>query len=119
MNSDLDETQITVLQNFEVGFHIINTESWDTVFDSDVITVSSNLDGSEEQMVDVSGVVLLDQDNIKITVKEVDDKNSFWDAYIYVSKNVYIFEKREKLEKVLDMMILTLYNDLACINRHI
>lgn len=89
MSSDLDEAQINVLQNFEFGFHIINTESWDTVFDSEVITVSTNLDGSEEQVVDDSGVLLLDQDNVKITVKEVDDKNSFWgaDIYIYVENN--------------------------------
>lgn len=89
MSSELEEAQINVLQNFELSFHIFNTETWDTVFDTDTIKISTNLDGSEEQAVDSSGVLLLEQNGVKITVKEADDQNSFWgaDIYIYVENN--------------------------------
>lgn len=89
MSSSLEEAQISVLQNFELSFHIFNTETWDTVFDTDTITISTNLDGSEEQVLDDSGVLLLDQDGVKITVKEADSESSFWgaDIYIYVENN--------------------------------
>lgn len=89
MSSELEDAQINILQNFDLSFHIFNTDTWDTVLDTDTITISTNLDGSEEQAVDDSGVLLLDQDGIKITVKEADDENSFWgaDIYMYVENN--------------------------------
>lgn len=89
LSSDLEQAGIENIQNVELNFHIFDTESWDTVLDSDTIYIATSLDGTEEQNVDDSGVVLLEQDGIKITVKEADSEESFWgaDIYIYVENN--------------------------------
>lgn len=96
LSSDMDQAGITTIQNVELNFHVFNSESWSTVFDSDTIYISTSLDGTEEQALDDSGVLLLDKDGIKITVKEADSESSFWgaDIYIYVEnttdKNVTV-----------------------------
>lgn len=89
LSSELEDAQINVLQNFELSFHVFNADSWEDVFDSDTITISTNLDGSGEQAQDDSGVLLVDQDGVKITVKEADSEDSFWgaDIYVYVENN--------------------------------
>ncbi|MCI8489646.1 MAG: hypothetical protein HFJ04_05280 [Lachnospiraceae bacterium] len=89
MNSELEKAQISVLQNFELSFHIFNSKTWDTVLDTDTVMISTSLDGSEEQALDDSGVLLLDQDGVRLTVKEADSESSFWgaDIYIYVENN--------------------------------
>lgn len=39
-STDLEENSITDITDVELYFHIFNMESWDTVFDSDVIAIS-------------------------------------------------------------------------------
>lgn len=39
-STDLEENAITDITNVELYFHIFNLGSWDTIFDSDVITIS-------------------------------------------------------------------------------
>jgi len=89
LSSDLDQAGIRQIQNVEFTFHVFDTDTYDTIFDSDTIRVATSLDGTEEQAVDDSGVMLVDQDGVKITVKEVDSTTSFWgaDIYIYVENN--------------------------------
>lgn len=89
LSSDLKQAGITNIQNVELTLHVFDSDSWDTIFDSDTITISTSLDGMEEQAVDDSGVLLVDENGIKITVKEVDSESSFWgaDIYIYVENN--------------------------------
>ncbi len=89
LSSDLEDAGITIIQNVELNFHVFDTASYDTVFDSDTIYIATSLDGTEEQAIDDSGVVLLEQDGIKLTVKEADSENSFWgaDIYIYVENS--------------------------------
>lgn len=89
MNSDLEQAGIKKIQNVELKFHVFDTSSYSTLFDSDTIYIATSLDGTEEQAVDDGGVVLLEQDGIKLTVKEADSDSSFWgaDIYIYVENN--------------------------------
>lgn len=76
LSSDLDQAGIRQIQNVEFTFHVFDTDTYDTIFDSDTIRVATSLDGTEEQAVDDSGVMLVDQDGVKITVKEVDSTTS-------------------------------------------
>lgn len=89
LDTDLEQAGINAIQNVELTFHVFDTDSFNTLFDSDTITISTSLDGTGEQAVDDSGVLLVDENGIKITVKEVDSENSFWgaDIYIYVENN--------------------------------
>ena len=40
LSTDLESNSITDITDVELYFHIFDTESWDTVFDSDVIAIS-------------------------------------------------------------------------------
>jgi hypothetical protein len=41
MSSDLEENGISSIENIELSFHIIDSESFQTVFDSEPITFSA------------------------------------------------------------------------------
>ena len=84
MSSEFEEAGITMIQNMEFSFHVFDTESWDTVFDSDTIYLATNADGMVEQEVDKEGQLVLEQDGISIVIKEADSEDSFWGADIYV-----------------------------------
>lgn len=40
MSSELEENEITSIENVELSFHIFDTDSWDTLVDTDVITIT-------------------------------------------------------------------------------
>jgi hypothetical protein len=39
-SSDLEDNGITDLENVELKFHIFNKDTWDTIIDSDVVTLN-------------------------------------------------------------------------------
>lgn len=84
MSAELKTAGITTIQNMEFAFHVFDTESWDTIFDSENIYLATSADGTQEQAVDDAGQLVLEQDGVSITVKEVDSEESFWGADIYV-----------------------------------
>ena len=89
MEGDLETAGITVIQNIEFSFHVFDSESWDTVFDSDLIYLATSADGTGEQSVDKSGQLVLEQEGISIIIKEADSEDSFWgaDIYVYIENN--------------------------------
>lgn len=89
MTSEFEEAGITIIQNMEFSFHVFDTESWNTVFDSETIYLTTNADGMVEQEVDKEGQLVLEQDGISIVIKEADSEDSFWgaDIYVYVENN--------------------------------
>lgn len=84
MDSELESAGIEKIMNFELSFHVFNSDNWDTLFDSDTVHVATSLDNGEVQAVDDSGILLLERDGIRLTVKEADSENSFWGADIYI-----------------------------------
>ena len=40
MSSELEENEIISIENVELSFHIFDTDSWDTIVDTDVITIT-------------------------------------------------------------------------------
>ncbi len=40
MSSDLEENEIISIESIELSFHIINQENWDTIADTDTVTIS-------------------------------------------------------------------------------
>lgn len=89
MSSEFEEAGITIIQNMEFSFHVFDTESWDTVFDSETICLATNADGLVEQEIDKEGQLVLEQDGISVVIKEADSEDSFWgaDIYVYVENN--------------------------------
>lgn len=89
MTSDLETAGIKVIKEIELKFHVFDAESWDTIFDSDAITITTSAEGSFDQTFDATGFVALDQRGFKIVIKHLDNEESFWgaDIYVYIENN--------------------------------
>lgn len=81
MSSDLKAAGISNIGQIEIYFHVYDSSTYDTLFDSDVITIQTSkygemdLEAEEEE----SGYELWNQDGVRIVGKYVDE-NSFWGA---------------------------------------
>lgn len=86
MNTELEKAGIEIIQNMEFSFHVFDSESWDTIFDTENIYLATSADGAGEQAVDDAGQLVLEQEGISITIKEVESEDSFWgtDIYVYI-----------------------------------
>ena len=89
MSSDLETAQIVTIKDIEFFFHIFNSESWDEIYNSDIVNISTSADESFAQSYDDSGFVALDQNDFKIVVKKLESEDSFWgaDIYLYIENN--------------------------------
>ena len=89
MSSDLKNSGITTIQNIEFEFHVFNSDTWDGILDSDTIIIKTSADQSYVQDYDDSGVLILDENGIKMVMKKVNSSDSFWgaDVYVYIENN--------------------------------
>jgi len=89
MSTDLEIAGIETIRDIEFNFHVFDLETWDTIFDSEVVNITTSADPSFEQAYDDSGFVALDNDGIKVVVKKLDSDDSFWgaDIYVYIENN--------------------------------
>ena len=89
MSSDLKNSGITTIQNIEFEFHVFNSDTWDGILDSDTIIIKTSADQSYVQYYDDSGVLILDENGIKMVMKKVNSSDSFWgaDVYVYIENN--------------------------------
>lgn len=89
MSSNLELAGINIIKDIEFKFHVLDTESWDTIFDSDIVFLTTSADASFVQTYDDSGFVALDKNGFKIVIKKLDSMDSFWgaDIYVYIENN--------------------------------
>lgn len=87
--SGLKECGIDNIATMEFLFHIFDSESWDEIVDTDVITVETSIAESYTQAYDDSGEVLVDTDGIKIVGKGLSAEDSFWGpgVILYIENN--------------------------------
>ena len=87
--SGLKECGIDNIATMEFLFHIFDSESWDEIVDTDVITVETSIAESYTQTYDDSGEVLVDTDGIQIVGKGLSDEDSFWGpgVILYIENN--------------------------------
>lgn len=88
MNSDLDDAQISVIANIEFLLHIFNSDTWDDIVVSDIITLNTSA-VNYTQVYNDSGFVAYDSSGIKIVIQKLNSEDSFWgsDVYVYVENN--------------------------------
>ena len=88
MNSDLDDAQISVIANIEFLLHIFNSDTWDDIVDSDIITLNTSAT-DYVQVYNDSGFTAYDDGNIKIVIQKLNSEDSFWgsDVYVYAENN--------------------------------
>lgn len=85
----IQHAQITTIKDIEFIFHIFNSDTWDAIFDSEMISIRTSADQSYEQKYDDSGVEVMNQGDIRIVMKRVNTSDSFWgaDVYVYIENN--------------------------------
>ncbi len=94
--TELEMAGIYVITDIEFYFNVYDSDSWDTLFDTDTITIETNATGSFVQSFDTIGAVILDQDGIRVTVQSLETEESLWGADINVfvennsGQNVYV-----------------------------
>lgn len=84
LSSDLKAAGIETVKDIEFKLHIYEGDSYQTIDDSDLITVTTNADKNFEQKIDESGTLAVDEKGVKIFVKKVDSEDSFWGADVYL-----------------------------------
>lgn len=89
LSSDLEIAGVTTIKDIEFSLHIFNSDTWDTIKDSDLITLVTSADPSFVQSFDDSGFVAYDEDDIKIVVKKLTSEDSLLgsELYLYVENN--------------------------------
>lgn len=87
--SGLKDCGIEQIATMEFSFHIFNTETWDTIVDTDLITVDTSIADTYVQEVDDSGEVLVDSNGVKIVGKGLSADDSFWGpgVILYIENN--------------------------------
>lgn len=88
-SSDLKAANITTIKDIELVLHIFDSDSWNTIIDSDVIKIATSADKSYVQTYDDSGIVAYENSQFKIVVKKLNSSDSFWgsDVYLYIENN--------------------------------
>lgn len=87
--SGLKECGIENIANMEFYFHIFDSESWDEIVDTDVISIDTSIASTYTQAVDDLGEVLLDSNGVKIVSKGLSANDSFWGpgVILYIENN--------------------------------
>ena len=87
--SGLKDCGIESIATMEFFFHIFDTESWDTIVDTDVITINTSIASTYTQAVDDSGEVLVEEGGVKIVGKGLSDDDSVWGpgVILYIENN--------------------------------
>lgn len=89
VEEQLKNAGIEVIKDVELMIHLFDTDSWEDIDTSDMITITTTADPSYEQSYDTSGFQAVDRDGIKVIVKKLDSDDSFWgaDVYLYIENN--------------------------------
>lgn len=80
-SSQLKAAGINAVGQIEIYFHVYDSESWDTLFDTECITVQTSRYASMDTIPDDVGTELYNGDGIRIVGKTVDE-DSFWGTAI-------------------------------------
>ena len=84
LSSDLKAAGIETVKDIEFKLHVYDGDSYDTIDDSDLITVTTNVDKDFKQKIDESGSLAVDEKGVKVYVKKVESEDSFWGADVYL-----------------------------------
>ena len=88
MSSQLTENGIKTLGTIELSFHVFNSDTWDTIFDTETITIKTSVADRVSQPPLEEKTIVFEQDGIEISFVDF-DTDSFWgqDIKIYIENN--------------------------------
>jgi len=87
-DAQLETAQISVISNIEFSLHIFNSDTWDDIMNSDIVTLNTSATGYVQTYND-KGFTVVDTGNINIIVQKLNSADSFWgsDVYVYAENN--------------------------------
>ncbi len=87
-NYELADCGIEKIAQVELQFNILNSESYETIFDSEMISIATSAK-DYEQSYDASGEVLYDDKDIKVVAKTLDTSDDIFgpELLLYVENN--------------------------------
>jgi len=80
LNSDLESTGIETIQYFSFNLRVIDSADWAKTFITDTIRIETDANPAFIQKVDDSGTVLVEQNGVRIIMKELLTEQEFWGA---------------------------------------
>ncbi len=88
-SGELETAGIKVIKDIEFKIVFLNSETYDTVFSSQVIQLTTSADPSFVQTFDDSGELLYNGDGVKVVAKKLSSEDSFWgsELYLYIENN--------------------------------
>lgn len=84
MANSLEKAGISTIADIEFSFHVSETHSFDSLFDSDLIQLKTSAADSYEYTFDDSGDVVYDEGGVKIVVKGLSESDSIFGPGIIV-----------------------------------
>lgn len=98
-DAHFDDTGITDIASVKLQFHVVSSDDWDTLFDTDLITLQVPGMENYEQAYDDSGVLLYEDDNAKIVAKTLSEYYGDADVILYIenkSDQSYTVQARDE-----------------------
>lgn len=80
LNSDLESAGIETIQYFSFNLRVIDSADWAETFITDTIRIETDANPAFIQKVDDSGTVLVEQNGVRIIMKELLTEQEFWGA---------------------------------------
>ena len=84
LSSDLQLAGITTIADIELVFHIFETESWDSIFDSDTVRIETSASNEYQYTFNNSGNRVYHEKGIEIVVKGLASKDSLFGKEIII-----------------------------------
>lgn len=88
LNSDLETAQISTIASIEFYLHIFNSDTWDDIMRSDIISLNTSVTDYVQPYND-NGFTAYDDGGIKVVIQKLNSEDSFWgsDVYVYAENN--------------------------------
>ena len=84
ISTDLETAGIEVIKNIEFKFHVRDAGTWDTLFDSEALRITTTADPSLEQAHKDSGFPVLERSGFRAVASYHDSEESPWGAEICI-----------------------------------
>lgn len=89
ISTDFSDAGITTLQTVELSFYVYETDTWDDVFSSGMITIQTAAPASFQQTFDSVGTEVFSDKGIRFVVQRLDNDDPVWgsNVRVYVENN--------------------------------
>lgn len=88
MNSNLKDAGITTIADVELSFHVFDSDTWSTIFDSEMIRIETSAADGYNYTYDNSGTPIYNENDIEIVVKGLSNDSILGPSLVvYISNN--------------------------------